>query len=1222
MGAFNGCSSGYTRVQIILSGIPLGNYVETDVVSIQFSWLQTDGTLYPITLDDIDQDDSCFLPRSEITSELVRCNRILNFSSSTIDLNTSSYEVCLKTMLSEQYRIYTFTVNPSLLGTCLSIKETQTNYLFSAQCFPRNNTMTMKFILDTTKLAVPNSNRIDNNVYVDTLVSSFQIRQPLALSFNSNSDLSYTTLDTYSGYYHDLNTIQAANYGLSFDDSTYLFSGIISMTKDNGSFDIINSRLDQESPDNRKTVSISLKTFQCTGNNYGTFPIIITRVHGTSEYQEIFELLLGDISIGDTKDENDSSSWGYILKNTGSNYPNKISEYAVCLYEGSYSLKMYTLFENKRIKCPWMTNSYVTFTLLSSNFYGLDYKGYIVGDFGYTPLFNTNVNSEYNIATFSLGILYCDNSQKIVILDKYATTNGGTEVIQLYNKQNGSNSKELLQIFYGFANMKGNLFDPHYHLYMCLNSGDYIVYLSSFPTIIEPNETDDIIASNCTSWSRDLSVELITYKNDDISVTQNHISMIKLTILSKREYIDTYKDNEIIKAYEGDKYTVLSLEDNNEGRNDIHSSLDCYYSFNIIIPETISFELYDNYDFVYEDGFIIHYTNEESTLNIRCPFDYEQTTCSGIQNYQLQCYNDYDLTNLIDCSMYGLTLGIIGIKTFIEGIYASQVHETIVVYMTITAIIDISDEHYLPNTKRYEIHIVNENCPKMIFLQQGIGEYFQANGISISQSSCQFEGKSLVYDQDFYISNPYFGYFMLIMYISSFNKNFTCTIGGVEYLLHVQPICSKTLYPLFSLNDIYTTDSIEICTNDQVEQTICIYNPEILKATLVSKISICHRNRFINTEENPKQTIPAGYTYLYVIYTIVLREDSNTIQNIQFVYREIGFRNIIEFVFREISPIPLKDVYIVRMKDGKTNVNDDIASIEIVLVTQYESYKDIIETIESDEFTININNKLYSTEEPFWSIYKLQYFDDTADSKPSQCDAIITDEPITFTYYSNELSNTLEEYTIYNTHYKESQLYEYSYFYPDSKDYPENTLFTGCFTRRCKPKYYNTLFTPQNKHSFVQYIHHNGYSIHMNIVITNLLSSNADYNTQYLISRALHKVFRTTTSSSISFEFFDINVFMVKNSSSTSDTNNVNTSFYTEIKLRNINQYNSFINFFNNEITNVSEPSNSFTINNGSINEDISTEILDFMQNHLSSNFHKEQKTIQIFFIKEFNKEI
>ncbi|KAK8790003.1 hypothetical protein WA158_006783 [Blastocystis sp. Blastoise] len=372
-------------------------------------------------------------------------------------------------------------------GFCVKVKNTLNNHYYTGVCYQSAAKNTQSFgisELPDNKIYTPSINRITDTIFVDAF-NAAEIRPEIALILNHDTPID---AGAYGNYLTQLTFEGETTIGLQFKNDDYIFSGQVISSN----FDTTTSFTIRTGPEDEPKKIVNIKKFDCSTS--GEYPVLVTRVHNGNTNSEVFSLKnsQGEL-IGDTINVNDESptSWGSILKNSGSDIKGLIAEHAVCLPKDDYTLEMYVLSRNNmRLSISWTSDSYVTFSTLSEQRSDeIKYTGYIVGDFAFT----SSTGSTSNILTIHLGPVECANNQRVVVFDKLATTNGGTEGFEVFKRNSitGEYPEEPITQYYGLANFLGGRFDPYFRVFLCLDKSTYRIRLR--------NKQRVNVA--CTAWS-------------------------------------------------------------------------------------------------------------------------------------------------------------------------------------------------------------------------------------------------------------------------------------------------------------------------------------------------------------------------------------------------------------------------------------------------------------------------------------------------------------------------------------------------------------------------------------------------------------------------------------------------------------------------------------------------------------------------------------------------
>ncbi|KAK8799439.1 hypothetical protein WA158_005988 [Blastocystis sp. Blastoise] len=322
------------------------------------------------------------------------------------------------------------------------------------------------------------------------------------------------------------------------------------------------------------------------------------------------------------------------------------------------------------------------------------------------------------------------------------------------------------------------------------------------------------------------------------------------------------------------------------------------------------------------------------------------------------------------------------------------------------------------------------------------------------------------------------------------------------------------------------------------------------------------------------------------------------------------FKEQILFAITEVSTIPIQDVYITKIEF--INDSSDFSNLlEIIVDTQYDSASDVQFLFFETTFMDALNNKLLETTHYFWSIYKLDVIEAFSKSTPNVCYPI-TDTSVDYSYYENADDNQVKINIIPSITYPITILYYYGY---SAFNAVTGTLFDGAVTRYCKTKYYEAIFKNYTTTSYVQYFPTtiNKWSdVHLRIVIENMDPRGANMNVRYALARAFTRLIGHTESYDANkvLEYFDVNIFMIQGEQpdETQDQVFKNTAFYTELRFRNNEQKNIFLELFKNRVL------ETYNVE-GNIKEKFSEGLLKFLKDNVGKKFKIDYKNVNIYIL-------
>ncbi|KAK8811283.1 hypothetical protein WA158_003018 [Blastocystis sp. Blastoise] len=1181
----------YRLVTIQITGNLIGNPDNAEVVTVTPSYMDPQNSVTAA------YSTVCGTPVTDAADFVTgNCPTILSYTAQQIKAGTAKVDLCLVSESTDTAYLYNYqfsVVSSVVRGYCVKVQDYTSKNYYSGVCYQVAATNTQSFgisELETVQIFTPSINRITETIFVDAF-NPTEIRPEIALILNTDNTISY---NIEGNYLTALSFEGETALGLQFIDSDYIFSGKVDVStfEKTASFTIRTSGEDEP----KKIVNI--EKFSCT--TAGEYPVLVTRVHNGNTLREVFTLKnsQGEL-VGDTIDVNDQSTtgWGRILRNTGSDLKNLIAEYAVCLPKDDYTLEMYTLRTagTTVLTTAWTSDSYVTFSTLSEQREGeTTYTGYIVGDFAFT----SSASSTSNTLTIHLGPVECAENQRVVVFDKLATTNGGTEGFEIFKRDDvaGSYPEEPMTQYYGLANFLGGRFDPYFRVFLCLDQSTYRIRLR--------NKQRANVA--CTAWSTDSSVEQITYTKLDGSIVEDeaHPSMFKTSILNGNTYYGG--DFQLDTSLEGEYYSVLNNPTNIPAHSDdIKSTSDCYFDFELYVRQSVLFDVYDAETMLNDGQSITHFIGDNTELNLRCA--QANGICIGITGYTMTCATSASFANTVACSNYGIS-----VPTTIEdmthvtlsGAYDSNIATT--VYVKFTPTVDETDK-YIITTKTVAIDLIHRApCTTVIGNQDKDITLFKYEH-TVDEIHC-YDGtveltKNQAQDSQYTVTEVG-DYFQFNFAVSSYDK-FNCFIGETKYDMNIRPYCGDAynVPTLASLTPSATTYE-EVCDDvtDTTSESYCAYNSILKRASLVNMISVCHRNRF---EAETIKLVPAGSSYTKVVFEVVAREDA---KQYNIVPSSFWFKEQLLFAITEVSTTPVSDVYVTKI-DFSNEAGEYSNLLEVVFDTVYDSANDAQLMFYEPAFMDAVNAKLMETTQYFWSVYKLEVNDAFAKARPDVCYEL-TDSNVDYSYYETVDATEQKVITVDEITYPNTILYYYGYSAFTSV---AGTIFDGAVTRYCKSKYYESLYKDYTTNSYVQYFPSttNKWSdVHLKIVIENMDPRGASSDIQYSLARAFARFIGHTQSYDATkvLEYFDINVFMIKGEQPDETQEQVfkDTAFYTELRFRNEAQKAIFLDLLKNSI--LATPSVY-----GPIVESKSEAILTFINYFVGKSFKTQYKTVSIY---------
>ncbi|KAK8813216.1 hypothetical protein WA158_002808 [Blastocystis sp. Blastoise] len=1187
----------YRLVTIEITGNLIGNPANTEVVTVSPTFLDPQNSVVaPYTT-------VCGTPVTDAADFVTgNCDTVFSYTAQQIKAGTAKVDLCLGADSTDGAYLYNyqFTVVSSVVrGYCVKVQDYNSKNYYSGVCYQVAATNTQAFgisELEENKIYTPSINRITETIFVDAF-NPTEIRPEIALILNNDNAISYNIA---GNYLTALSFEGETALGLQFVDSDYIFSGKVDVS----TFEKTASFTIRTSGEDTPKKIVNIEKFDCT--NPGEYAVLVTRVHNGNTLREVFTLKnsQGEL-VGDTIDVNDQSAtgWGRILRNTGSDLKNLVAEYAVCLPKDDYTLEMYTLRTTGTtvLTTAWTSDSYVTFSTLSEQREGESpYTGYIVGDFAFT----SSAGSASNTLTIHLGPVECAENQRVVVFDKLATTNGGTEGFEIFKRDDitGEYAQTAMTQYYGLANFLGGRFDPYFRVFLCLDQSTYRVRLRN----------KQRANAACTAWSTDSSVEQITYTKLDGSVveSQAHPSMFKASILNGNTYYGG--EFQLDTSIEGEYYSVLNNPTTPaEHNNDIKSISDCYFDFDLFVSQSVAFDVYDEETMLNEGQVITKYIEDVTALNVRCTQD--NGVCVGITGYTISCSTSAAFTTTVACSNYGLS-----VPTTIEdltrvtltGAYTSS--GPAIFYIKFTPTVTETDK-YIITTKTIGINLLDRIPCTTIIGKQDKDFTINNLGQTVDDIHCYEGTVELTKNQ---AENTQYtvvvedNKFKFNFAISTYDK-YTCTISGVNYDMHIIPSCGDAynVPTLASLTPGATTYE-EVCDDvtDTTSESYCAYNSILKRASLVNMISVCHRNRF---EAETVKLVPAGSSYTKVVFEVVAREDA---KQYNIVPSSFWFKEQLLFAITEVSTTPVSDVYVTKI-DFSNEAGEYSNLLEVVFDTVYDSANDAQLMFYETAFIDAVNAKLMATTEYFWSVYKLEVNDAFAKARPDVCYEL-KDSSVDYSYYETVDATEQKVATVDEITYPDTILYYYGYSDFTSA---EGTVFDGAVTRYCRSKYYESLFKDYTTNSYNQYIvgSTNKWSdIHLKIVIENMDPRGASSDIQYALARAFLRFIGHPTAyyNEHLFEDFDVNVFMIKGEVPDEAQPGVykNTAFYTELRFRNEEQKTFFLEYLKDNIYAVQNEE-------GAIVEAKSDAILTFINYFVGKSFKTQFKAVYIYDLHKTN---
>ncbi|KAK8805321.1 hypothetical protein WA158_001978 [Blastocystis sp. Blastoise] len=1142
----------------------------------------------------------CGLPVS--TGETLttgNCPKTISFTVEQILAHTAKITICLLADNTASNAVYDYNMavgSEVPRGYCLKVRNAVTKYYYSGVCYQNTAQFDQKFTViekNETLIYKPLINRITDTIYVDAFTSS-EIRPEIALILNSDNTLGPNTEGSFAV---SLAFTGEKSLGLNFVEDDFIFSGkvLVSTFEKTASFTI---RTGYEDTPKKEVL---IEKFDCT--NAGEYPVLITRVHNGNTLREVFSLTNSEgMLVGDTVDVDNQSAtgWGRYLRNSGSALKGLVAEYAVCLASGDYTLEMYALTnDNERTANSWASDSYVTFSTLSEQREGeTAYTGYVVGDLAFT----SSTGSKSDIITIHLGPVECANNQRVVVFDKLATTRGGTEGFEIYKRDEstGHYSELALIKYYGLANFQGGRFDPYFRVFLCLDQSSYRIRLRNKQRGNSP----------CTAWSTTSSVEKIEFtKLDGSTINDVHPSMFKASILSSNTYYGGHFNLDSSK--EGEYYSVLNNPAEIPAHSeDIKSDSDCYFDFDLFVVQTAAFTVYDSITKLNDKQTITKFVRDVSELNLKCTLESDE--CIGIVGYTMECSASSNFEQNTPCSSYGISLPdpIENVKQVdIAGEYRSRNEGKF--YIKFTPIVE-DTEKYIATPKYVYVNLVMKAPCLSIVTKQDKEFIIDAFDVTIDDITCVDENgkvlnKNTIKDSQYTVRKE--GDNFIVSFSISSYEHFTCSVDDTHYTVFVQPSCGDeyNIPSLGSLLPLTTTSYEEICDEetDTISERYCAYNSIIKRASIVSMVSVCHRNRFFGSDI---KIVPEGHSYTKVAFYV---EDRNGAVQYNIVPSSFWFKEQLLFALTEVSDVPVRDVYITKIDFVPESENYGNL-LEIIFETQYESANDAQNMFYEPLFINNLNAKLLETTSYFWSVYKLVVGDALSKATPAMCYPV-KDTNVEFDYYANPDDTNEQIAIVPEIEYPKTILHYYGY---SNFAAPSGTIFDGAITRYCKAKYYQSLFKDYTTNSYVQYFPTttNKWSdLHLKIVIENMDPRGASSEIRYALARAFARFLGHMKSYyGYRFEYFDINVFMIKGE--VPDENQVqifrDTAFYTELRFRDMEQKDYYYGYLKEYIF------NTYYVE-GPIKESMSNAVLTFINYFVGKSFKIDNKVVRIYLLHD-----
>lgn len=951
----------------------------------------------------------------------------------------------------------------------------------------------------------------------------------------------------------------------------------------------------KKSETEQTTAQFVVKAMTCPD---GQVPTVFTRTYYQRDKSECYYI----VSSADGKKNGNcpasftdgASNWSDKYTPLNNQATSLVYEFAECLETGDYELHLTNFIGDSREPSMWKEGSYLTITTLSSG----DFTGYVVGDFSYTPLYdsaNGSQGADYfeNVVKITLGPTVCNDDQQVVVLQKYSTQSGSLEGFDIL-KKNGDNY-DVVNTFYGSAMFRSELYDPYYKVFICLDHAEYKVVLRHRSYKGNANYA-------CSGWSVSNSLQNVTYTNlAGEQVTSVHPAFMSIQVLRGNTYNGeaSIPAEDIVKTIEGENYAVFTNDRTHTGDNvpetDIYSNYDCHYDI-LLSLSVADFNILDE-GTIYNGNLLTKIIGTQADLKTDCE---STNSCTYIKDYTYACYlNKADAEsgiNAVPCDQYGLqgtgSLEFNNNYSTPDGLAADVV-------VAITSVVaDGYTATYSPATKLVQLHLEPSTRPDCNNVY-GVQDSDIAIQGAVGSLTCTVNGveKVLQPNEDgtyhFDFSSP---------------EPFQCVSAGNSYNVYVIPKCADLdLPPHMSIPE---TDAsyVEKCVSEtEAEEVYCVYNPLNMRAEQVKHINTCHQGVFSALHNKP----PRGHSYVNVNFDIVATdlEDYNAAPSTRW------FKQELEYAISEVSHVPMRDVYVSSIH---YNSIDHTNTLTVIVDTAYEYGRDMTLQFVGmsdlvENFIEEINQKLALVYPAYWSKHHLSFSDSDFESLENYC-LPHTDEEVDFTYITSEESAT--SVTLSNVEFESTIIWYYTYHEVEDT---EAYTFDGAITHYCKPKYYEAVLMDYTDNTQAQLIDAPWFDVHFVLLIEKQNPRGSNIEVRYSVARSLAAVINNPDAPNF-IETFDVNVYMIEGDSPIAPEAVLgdedykiydNTKFYVEVRVRDVAQRDKLYNHLVNDVI--------INAEDGSINADMESAFLDTMKTIIGEGFRPQNKAVKLLDVHKTN---
>ena len=894
--------------------------------------------------------------------------------------------------------------------------------------------------------------------------------------------------------------------------------------------------------------------------------------------------------------------------------------------------------DGELVATTWDNDSFLSVIAFSHRHESIhNFEGFTIGDFSYTTTLNSNNELELtNVVNISIGPIECGDNERTVVIQKFSTTNAGSEGIEVYAGYLPEDGGQLVDQYYASANFYNTLFDPYYRVFTCLTSQNYYLRLKS--KTYEDNYKQRVTAPG---WSTSLSHESITYTNlENVVVTAPHPSFARIDVLKSQTYYGgAIEADDIEFTLEGENIAVFSDRNHNPisksrsavGGHDGNDNctgdiLECHYDIAIFINGPAEYHITYNNGQPIEGNTITTFVDSPIDFEVKCVDETDDNTdCMYIESYIFTCAFGSLSSNTTystgACEQYGFVLTDSGLNAGASGVITTPNGEAGKITVTIEPVIRSAYSGRV-GTKRTVTYIVNGAVAECSIFFKQQDEEFTYRGLSIPPEDvhCAINNMTLALNTHYKVTQE--ANRMLLKFTISSADIIACELQGRYIKIYSQPSCAFNAQhpldlPLYQSVDYDAINYSEKCVGSRANEYVCVYDPLTMRAEILNHETVCH-------QYNDDTPVPAGHGYITGHFFIT--NVNNNYPDVNASYMPSWMKRLIEDAFENESPVPMRNAYVTNITYDQSSAPN--VALTVLFDTAYEYANDLYDAFMTPRFNFlnNVNAKLNEEIPTYFNEHDiiLEYLE--IELTPTKCATLEDNEGYEFVYYENGVASTV---SVESATWNETTIWYYAYNAVPAPYNNENSesfdaegnKFWGAFTRYCKPKYYDAFFLGTNVNSAVQTNVPDITSLFFTVRITNLDPRSVTTEVRYTVARALTRYVlnRDSTDDSI-VEIFDFNVHMIEGANPVEFADDMNPSmmlyqdtvFYVQIRVRS-NNNEQFERARSNILNVITDPTLC------TIEDDVNNKIIDFFAGYYPEEWKANHKDVYICFYPDWN---